>query len=342
VSRAGRSRRASIGTGVSLACVLLLGWAALAFGHGFDPALLDVTEGQGGQYALVWKRTPGPAVLLPRLPAHCRPLGRPPRPVTLDAAPQRWRVDCGARGLGGATLTVDGLESRTDVVVRVAWRDGRTSTGVLRADTPELALPDGPATESGAVLRSYVGLGVAHILLGPDHLLFVLGLLLLADGWGMLVRTVTAFTAAHSLTLALAAFGLLALPPAPVDATIALSIVVLALELLRDPEAAPTLARRAPWIVAFAFGLLHGLGFAGALAAIGLPPDHVPLALLSFNLGVELGQMAFVAAILPVVAVSRRLAGGRPVLARVPAYAIGALAVAWTLDRVLAFWTLPA
>jgi len=238
-------------------------------------------------------------------------------------------------------LTVDGLESRTDVVVRVAWRDGRTSTGVLRADTPELALPDGPATESGAVLRSYVGLGVAHILLGPDHLLFVLGLLLLADGWGMLVRTVTAFTAAHSLTLALAAFGLLALPPAPVDATIALSIVVLALELLRDPEA-PRRWRAAPrgsWPSPSACCTASALPARSPRS--GCRRTTCRCAPLLQPRG-RAGQMAFVAAILPVVAVSRRVAGGRTVLARVPAYAIGALAVAWTLDRVLAFWTLPA
>lgn len=333
---------ARMATAIWLGVAAMLGAARLASAHGFDPVLLDITEGEGGRYAVLWKRRPGPAALLPRFPAHCAPVGEPPRAVTSDPTPQYWQLACGAPGLGGATLTVDGLESRADVVVRVAWRDGRTTSGVLRFDTPTLVLPTGPASDRWAVLRSYLGLGIEHILLGLDHLLFVLGLLLLADGWGTLLRTITAFTAAHSLTLALAAFGVLALPPAPVDATIALSIVVLAIELLREPGAAPTLARRAPWVVAFAFGLLHGLGFAGALAAVGLPPDHIPLALVAFNLGVELGQLVFVAAVLPAVGMAQRLGARRPLLGRVPAYAIGALAVAWTLERILAFGAAPS
>lgn len=329
-------RRPPIGAIVGL--VLALGSARTdrAFGHGFEPALLDLTEGHGGQYAVLWKTRPGPARLVPRFPEHCRSLGSDAAPGPPEVRVQLFRIDCAAMGLGGATISVDGLEASTDVVVRVAWRDGRVTSGVLRPDTPALRLPTGPAAEAGGVLRAYVGLGIEHILLGVDHLLFVLGLVLLAEGWGTLVRTVSAFTVAHSLTLALAAVEALTLPQAPVDATIALSIVVLALEVLRDPAAKPTLTRRAPWLVAFGFGLLHGLGFASALAAVGLPPDHVPLALFAFNVGVELGQLVFVVAVLPAVVLGRRLAVGRPLIARLPAYAIGAVAVAWTLERLLA------
>src|SRR5262249_43100003 len=153
-------------------------------------------------------------------------------------------------------------------------------------------------TSAGAVLSGYVRLGITHILLGADHLLFVLGLLLLVPSLGMLVRTITAFTLAHSVTLGLAVLGLIAVPAAPVEALIAASIVLVALELVRDPGAAPTLGRRAPWAIALGFGLLHGLGFAGALADVGLPADRIPLALLGFNAGVEVGQLAFVAAML--------------------------------------------
>lgn len=332
-------RRPSTGAIVWLGLALGSALPGQAFAHGFEPALLDVTEGEGGQYGVLWKRRPGPGRLLPRFPDHCRSLGEVPAPVPVaapGAAAQLWRIDCGEAGLRGGTIAVEGLDARADVVVRVAWRDGRLTSGVLRFETPELRLPAGPSGDAGVVLRAYVGLGIEHILLGIDHLLFVLGLVLLAERWGTLVRTVTAFTVAHSLTLALAAFEILTLPQAPVDATIALSLVVLALELLRDPAAEPTLTRRAPWLVAFGFGLLHGLGFAGALAAVGLPPDHVPLALLAFNVGVELGQLAFVVAVLPAVALGRRLAAHRPLIGRLPAYGIGALAVAWTLERLLA------
>jgi hydrogenase/urease accessory protein HupE len=186
------------------------------------------------------------------------------------------------------------------------------------------------------VLRRYGGLGVEHILTGADHLAFVLGLLLLVRGWWRLVETISAFTLAHTLTLGLAVLGLVRVPPAPVEAMIALSIVLVAVEVLAPPDAAPTLAHRAPWLVAFLFGLMHGLGFAGALADLGLPPDHVPAALLAFNGGVEVGQLAFVAAMLGPVWLLRR---GPRWLQMLPAYGIGSIAVAWTVERVVAFWS---
>jgi hypothetical protein len=186
------------------------------------------------------------------------------------------------------------------------------------------------------VLRRYGELGVEHILGGTDHLAFVFGLLLLVRGWGRLLGTISAFTLAHTLTLGLAVLGIVRVPPAPVEAMIAVSIVLVAVEALRPADAPPTLAHRKPWLVAFLFGLLHGLGFAGALAELGLPADQLPAALLAFNAGVEVGQLAFVATMLVPVVWLRRLP--RAVQA-IPAYAIGALAVAWTFERVAAFWS---
>jgi hypothetical protein len=233
-------------------------------------------------------------------------------------------------GLAGQSLRLDGPDSaRTDALVRVALVDGRVLHGRLSAGE-SYAVPRRPSW--GAVAATYLRLGVEHILRGFDHLLFVLGLLLLTRSTRALVQTITAFTVAHSLTLALATLGVLHVPSAPVEATIALSIVFVAREALAPAGA--SLAARRPWVVALPFGLLHGLGFAGALAQVGLPPGEIPLALAGFNVGVELGQLAFVAAVL----VPLRLLGSRVGAARVAlAYAIGAVAAALTLARVAAF-----
>lgn len=325
-----------------LAAVVLLAWRALASAHSFEPALLDLREVTPGVVDVVWKSpTPQGAAdplggLTPVLPAHCATV-RMEAPDAESLEPVHFfRADCRPAGLGGGRITVDGLAgSRLDVLVRVRWADGRITTGVLRSGFDDLALPGSAGGEAWwPVLGRYVVLGIEHILLGPDHLLFVLGLVLLVANLHDLLWTITAFTAAHSLTLALAVLGVLTLPSPPVEACIALSLVLVAFELTR-PAGTPTLARRKPWLVAFAFGLLHGLGFAGALRDVGLPPDRVPLALVGFNVGVELGQLAFVAALLPL----RWLLGRAPSwLQRVPAYGIGTMAVAWMCERVSAFW----
>jgi hypothetical protein len=176
-------------------------------------------------------------------------------------------------------------------------------------------------------------------LTGIDHLLFVLGLLLLVDGFGRLVKTISAFTVAHGLTLTLATLGLVDVPPAPVEAVIALSIVLVASEVVKRNRGVTTLAQRQPWLVAFTFGLLHGLGFAGGLRAAGLPPGHIPLALLFFSVGVEMGHFAFIVAVLAAVALLRRLLVSPPAWSRVvPAYAIGSVAMFWLIERVQRFW----
>jgi hypothetical protein len=314
--------------------------AAVAHAHSFDPTLLDLRERDAGVFDVVWKTPPAEGVrqLAPVFGANCRRTG------TLSAASNAadglsvFRIDCGTDGLHGKTIGVAGLAGHpADVLVRIQWRDGTTTTGVLRSGADEMDVPGtGAGAPLGTVLRRYGALGVEHILTGTDHLAFVLGLLLLVRGWWRLVETISAFTLAHTLTLGLAVLGVVRVPPAPVEAMIALSIVLVAVEALRPLDAAPTLAHRAPWLVAFFFGLMHGLGFAGALADLGLPPDHVPAALLAFNGGVEVGQLAFVAVMLGPVWLLRR---GPRWLQMVPAYAIGGMAVAWTVERVAAFWS---
>jgi hypothetical protein len=243
---------------------------------------------------------------------------------------------------------VSGLDrNRVEAIVRITWGDGTVIAGVLHGDNDEFAVPRAPwsgAALSGAsvrgVLWSYLRLGVEHILFGFDHLLFVLGLLLLVDRTGLLIKTITAFTVAHSLALALAVMGVVTVPAAPVEALIALSIVLVAYELTRADGPA-SLVRQYPWAVAFAFGLLHGLGFAGALAEIGLPAGQIPLALLAFNLGVEIGQLAFVLVMLLPLKLFTRLTATRTCprwLRWLPAYAIGALAMAWVFERIERFW----
>lgn len=219
-------------------------------------------------------------------------------------------------------LIIEGLEPPSDVMVRYFDGVGVTQTRLLRAGETRWRLPD----EAPAVFLGYLRLGTEHILLGPDHLLFVIGFVLLLGLGRPLLYTITAFTVGHSLTLAPAALGWLRVATAPVEVVIALSILLLAVELAR-PEGAPTtLTKRRPWLVAGGFGLLHGLGFAGALAEVGLPQSGVPTALFAFNVGVELGQLVVVAFLLAVLQVT-----GSP--KRVAAYGMGTLAVAWTLQR---------
>jgi hydrogenase/urease accessory protein HupE len=191
------------------------------------------------------------------------------------------------------------------------------------------------------VVRTYTLLGIEHILTGFDHLLFVLALIILVKGTRRLLWTVTAFTLAHSITLALATLGVIHVPGPPVEATIALSIVFVASEIIQQARAREGLASRKPWLVAFSFGLLHGLGFAGALAEVGLPQNAIPLALPFFNVGVEIGQLLLIGAVLAAAQLVKTLVAGRvhqAVAATVPAYAIGGIASYWVIERITAFW----
>jgi len=251
---------------------------------------------------------------------------------------ERRQLECPA-GLRGQSISIEGLSGTlTDVLARVEHGDGSVQVERLSPDQPGFRVKDSPSWTATAA--AYLGMGIKHILLGVDHLLFVLALMLLVRGGRRLVETITAFTIAHSLTLGAATLGLIRVPQAPVEAVIALSIVFVASEIIHARQGRPGLTLRRPWIVALTFGLLHGFGFAGALTAIGLPAQAVPLALLFFNLGVEVGQLLFVAACLLLARAAGRLWVRAPGWAgQLPAYGIGTMAAFWLVQRVAGFWS---
>jgi len=242
-----------------------------------------------------------------------------------------------ADGVVGKRIEFIGLEATiTDVLARVHLRDGSESTTLIHPSKAwmEVAGSQGLASVAG----SYTVLGIEHILFGIDHLLFVLALLIITNGTLRLIKTVTAFTVAHSITLALVTLGFVHVPSRPVEAIIALSIVFVALEIIRRRQGRDGIASRAPWIVAFSFGLLHGFGFAGALSDVGLPQNHIPAALFFFNVGVEIGQLAFIAVVLAFIAFVRRIPLRVPHWAElIPPYAIGSVAMFWVVQRIATF-----
>jgi hydrogenase/urease accessory protein HupE len=318
------------------AVLLLLLAASPVAAHPLAPSLLDLRETGPGRIAVLWRRPqllPVGAHLEPLLPAHCRTVEPPVETPEGAALVTSWTVDCGRASLTGGTVAVSGLaEAGSDALFRASLADGRSFRAVLRPDAPFFVVP--PAQSPAVVAASYLGLGIEHLLTGWDHLAFVLGLVLLVAGWRGLLCMVTAFTGGHSVTLALATLGLVRLPPAPIEAAIALSILVLAVELASRDR--PNLFGRRPWLMAACFGLLHGLGFAGALAEVGLPAWEIPLALLAFNVGIELGQTAVV-----LVVCGLGLALG-PLLRRLPAwsapaptYILGTLASFWLFERLV-------
>jgi hydrogenase/urease accessory protein HupE len=239
--------------------------------------------------------------------------------------------------LSGGTIRIEGLAATlTDVLARVERRDGTTRVARLTPANPSFLIEASPS--HWQVVRTYLVLGVEHILTGIDHLLFVLALLIITCGSWKLVKTVTAFTIAHSITLTAATLGFVHVPQRPVEAVIALSIVFVAAEILHGRQGREGITSRAPWVVALTFGLLHGLGFAGGLSEAGLPQGHVPLALLFFSLGVETGHLLFVSMVLSMMVLARRMNLPVPPWAqRVPPYAIGSVAVFWVMQRVMAF-----
>lgn len=319
---------------VIVAAMLLTAGSAAA--HRLAPSLLDLRESTpGGTLEVLWKtplQRPAGVKLGPLLPEDCVVEGAPRPGAEGTAATLRFDLVCEG-GPVGRRFGVEGLgPSRTEAVVRVALADGRSFQTVLRGDDPPFLVPE--RQQPLQVMLAYLGLGFRHILEGLDHLLFVLGLVLLVGGVRRLFWTITAFTIGHSITLSLAALGFVGLPQGPVEVAIAFSILVVAVEITgRDPDR-PTLLARLPWLMAGGFGLLHGLGFAGALREVGLPQEEIPLALFSFNVGIELGQIVFVLAVLAVLSLGRsRLARAPAWLARVPAYVIGSLAAYWCIER---------
>jgi len=323
--------------------------AAPATAHRLSPAFFGLTETAADHFTVRWKVSISgglAAVLEPQIPAGCTLTEDVRTYVVDDVRFQHAATDCPG-GLAGKTFTVAGLpQTQTDVLLRIDYLDGSASNQRLTPAAPTVTIPPRPSMLE--VVGTYLVIGVEHILLGIDHLLFVLALLLLVQGLGRLVATVTAFTVAHSITLGAATLGFVHVPSAPVEAIIALSILFLAAALARGhiatqrsatQPADADLTGRFPWLVAFAFGLLHGFGFAGALSEVGLPEEAVPLALLFFNVGVELGQLVFIAAVLGLGWLVRRSATRVPTKWRpAVAYGIGSVAAFWAVERTLAIF----
>lgn len=327
---------------------LLIFLAAIAFGRGAQahevrPAYLEITEHavKGAHHAdVLWKQ---PALGLVAVALRPRLSGGllDHRPDSVQSASNfaiaRWRnLDLHAKGLGGRELRIEGLERTiTDTLVVIHLANGDTVQQLLTPSQPSLVI-DGHA---GAAVSTYLELGIEHILTGIDHLLFVFGLILLSANLRMLVRTITAFTVAHSITLALTALKLMNVNPGLIEAMVAFSILFLAVELVHKYRGHPGITTRYPWIIAFAFGLLHGAAFAGALKDIGLPEDNIPGALFLFNVGVEIGQLLFVAIVSTLFLLLRRIRwpAWTPALARLSAaYAIGSFSTFWFLERLSA------
>ena len=310
--------------------------ATAAWAHESRPAYLEIKESAPDRYEVLWRTPLNAGMRLPialRFDGEVRNVTEPTVQELPDSLVERRLVETGGAGLAGKRIDFVGLQATiTDVLVRIQMRDGRTSTMLVRPSQAwvEIAVTRGPLTIAG----SYVMHGIQHISFGVDHLLFVLGLLLIVRDRWMLVRTVTAFTIAHSLTLAIATLGYANAPMVPLNAAIALSIFFLGPEIARSWRGEMSLTIRKPWLVAFLFGLLHGFGFAGALTSAGLPRAELPLALFSFNVGVETGQIVFVLLIVLLERSFRQLEIRWPRWAQaIPGYAVGSLGAFWTIQR---------
>ncbi len=325
--------------GICFCLLVLLLLPRFASAHEVRPAYLELRQTEATTYDAKWK-VPGRGDLrlgvYVELPSGCTNLSEPRATMVNNAFREQWTVQCD--GLTGGTIHIAGLSATMiDVLVRIERLDGTTQIARLTPTSTSFVVPASP--DALAVARTYLVLGGEHILSGIDHLLFVLALLLVVGRrWRLLFKTITAFTVAHSITLGLATLGFVHVPAAPVEAVIALSIMFVAAEILHTRAGRPGITAHAPWLVAFTFGLLHGFGFAGALTEVGLPQGDIPLALLLFNVGVELGQLLFVAVAVGCMAALRRL---RPTWPRwtevITPYAIGSLAMFWVIQRLAAF-----
>jgi len=325
--------------------ILFLLFALILFGtnlvraHEIRPAYLQIIQVSANAYEVFWK-VPSMGDAIPKI-QPVFPLGFE---MEILKAPNQipgfviyYYVITSDQPLQGAEIFIQGLnKTLIDVLVTVQYLDGEKATLLLQPDFDSSIIPG--KTTVIDVIKTYSVLGIEHILLGIDHLLFVLALILITKGKWKILKTITAFTIAHSITLSLAALGYVNFPGPPVEAVIALSIVFLALEILKNLNGKETLTSKKPWIVAFTFGLLHGFGFAGALADIGLPQQEIPLALAFFNIGVELGQIMFVVVALLFLRLLSLKKNWPVYLKKVPAYAIGSVAAFWMIQRVVRFW----
>ena len=312
--------------------------AYTASAHEVRPAYLELREEKADQFSVTWK-TPmlGDArlALEPEFSGDVKAVTPMTTRKVAGAAVQTWTLR--AQALRRQTVRIRALEgTMTDALVRMEFVDGTSWTERLTPQQPITVIPAQQGRFS--VAGVYLKLGVEHILTGVDHLLFILALIIITRGGWKLVKTVTAFTVSHSITLTAATLGFVHVPQRPVEAVIALSIVFVACEIVHRRQKCSGLTERWPWIVALTFGLLHGLGFAGALSEVGLPQGHIPLALLFFSVGVEIGQLIFIAAVVSLVAVIRRVRIPVPRWGEfVPPYAIGTVAMFWIIQRVALF-----
>jgi len=310
--------------------------ASTACAHETRPAFLEIKETAPHQFSLLWRTPVTERIRLPvalQLPADAKDLKEPSIAQLSDSRIERRWIDTAPSGLANKQISFAGLESTfTDVLVRVQMLDGRSWTTIVRPSQPWVTISAAPSWPELA--GTYIVEGIRHILFGIDHLLFVLGLLLIVKDWWTLLKTVTAFTVAHSITLAIATLGYASAPAVPLNAAIALSILFLGPEIVRVWRGQTSFTIRHPWVIAFAFGLIHGFGFASALTSEGLPHSDLPLALLSFNIGVELGQVAFIVLIMLLERSFRQLEIRWPRWAELlPGYTVGTLGAFWTIQR---------
>ena len=321
-----------------ISLLLCVGLSGQALAHESQPGLLELRQLGPDRYEVIWRAPiyygrPHPARL--ELPEDWQSVGEPTVRQLPDSALHRRVVDIPGGSIDGSLIRFPGLEATiTDVFVRVSRLDGSEASQVVRPTRPYAELRgERPWYVSSG---EYLVLGFNHILMGIDHLLFVLGLLIIVNGRRMLVKTITAFTAAHSITLALATLGYASVPGPPLNAAIALSILFLGPEIVRVWRGETSFTIRHPWVVAFAFGLLHGFGFASGLSTVGMPKAEIPLALLMFNIGVELGQLVFVVLILLSYRAVEVLQFRWPRWVELaPGYAIGSLGAFWAIQRTL-------
>ncbi len=311
--------------------------ASVARAHEARPAYLEIRETAPGQFSVLWRTPIMAGMQLPvvlQLPDNVRNLREPSVEELADSIVERRWIDAGPKGLAGKRIEFTGLQMTiTDVLVRVEMLDGRKWTTIAHPSQPWVEIA---ASQTWVgVAATYIVQGIRHISMGADHLLFLLGLLLIVKDRWMLLKTVTAFTVAHSATLAIATLGYANAPVIPLNAAIALSILFLGPEIVRVWRGETSFTIRHPWVVAFAFGLLHGFGFAGALTSAGLPRVELPLALLTFNVGVEIGQLGFILLVLLLEQSFRVLQVRWPYWVQaLPGYTVGSLGAFWTIQRV--------
>lgn len=321
---------------IMIATLGLTLWSCLSVAHPLAPSLLALKQLDNSQYQVLWKtpiKTAPGSQLAPSLPLHCLSVNEPIQRINQSALETNWIVDCGQNGVVGAEVgAINISDSGADVIVRVSLLDGRVYQQVLRPGAEFFLVPE--RVSAMAVFASYLWLGMEHLWGGFDHLLFVIALVVLIGVNKKLVWTITSFTLGHSITLSLAALGLLHMPQAIAEIFIAISLIAVAVELARNDGRG--IFMRYPWICAGGFGLLHGLGFAGVLSDIGLPQEELITALLAFNLGIELAQLLVIAGLAMMMLALARWAITVPAITRgMVVYGLGGLSSFWFWDRLI-------